>query len=136
MIVKEPGIQMNEEEVCFYSGPAKGFQDKEKVVGYTGGGAGVSFQIMKGISVHTGSSARKAIRENVRDYSDGTLYLTNQRVLLLATKYGFSIALTKLAQVSDGFLRLFAQNGKAYSVMPDEYNKVMKVMSLMSDLKN
>lgn len=129
---------MNEEEVCFYAGPAKGFRDKEKVVGYTGGGAGVSFRIMKGVSVHTGSSARKAIRENVRDYSDGTLYLTNQRVLLLATKYGFSIALTKLAQVSysDGSLRFFAQNGKDYSVMPDEYNKVMKVMSLMSDLKN
>ena len=29
MIVKEPGIQMNEEEVCFYAGPAKGFQEVE-----------------------------------------------------------------------------------------------------------
>lgn len=138
MIVKEPGIQMNEGEVCFYVGPAKGFQDKEKVVGYTGGGAGVSFRIMKGVSVHTGSSAKKAVRENVRDYSNGKLYLTNQRVLLLAPKYGFSVTLPKLAQVSysNGSLCFYTQSGKGYSVLPDEYNKVMEVMQLMSDLKS
>ncbi|MDY4799637.1 MAG: hypothetical protein SO157_09930 [Bullifex sp.] len=138
MIVKQPGIQMNDDEVCFYSGPAKGYNDKEKVVGYTGGGAGVSFRIMKGVSVHTGSSAKKAIRKNVRDFSDGTLYLTNQRILLLSPKYGFSVRIPNLAQVSysDSSLCFFTQNGKAYSVMPGDYLKVMEIMQLMSCLKN
>lgn len=139
MIVTNPGIQMNNNETCFYVGPAKGFKDKEKVVGYTGGGAGVSFRIAKGVSVHTGSSAKKAIRQNVRDYSDGTLYLTNMRVLLLAPKYGFSVTILKLAQVEHSditkTLHFYTQGGKAYSVKPDEFPKVMKVLQLMSELK-
>lgn len=138
MIINSPAIQMKPGEFCFYQGNASAYKEVEKVVGYSGGSAGVSFRITKGVSVHTGSTAKKAIRKTVKDLSAGILYITNQRIMVLSPKYGFTVPIPQLAQIDcsiQNTLVLYKQNGQAHSVYSDDIDNVLYVLKLLSDLK-
>lgn len=90
------GIILQPDEVMLYAVPANVFNDKERVVGYTGGSAGVSVRVTKGVSIKTSSSKGKAVRSNVREYNNGDLVITNKKVIFVASMNGFEIPVKKI----------------------------------------
>lgn len=95
-IVRYNGFMLQNQEVILYVAPASVYNDKEKVVGYTGSSAGVSVRVAKGVSVRTGGSKSKAVRNNVREYTDGDLIITNKRVVFTASKNSFEMKINKI----------------------------------------
>lgn len=115
-IVKNPGINLQNGEICYYASEATATIIKNQVVGATynsmGGG-----MYKYGIGIH----ARQSIRNNqfgqvVNTYA-GHLYLTTKRFLLIAYKGGFDIRLDKITALefySDGLM--VSANAKSYLV--------------------
>lgn len=84
-------------EWIIYAVPAKSFTEKEQVVGYTGGSSGVSVRVAKGVSVRSGSSKGKPVRQNVKKFNDGDYVVTNKRILFISQNDGFEFNLKKIS---------------------------------------
>lgn len=135
--ILNPGINLKEDEVCFYKGKAQSFNSKNVVTHYESDGLGASFRIAKGISVHKSAGSKKAVRENVTEKHDGFLYVTNMRIILIASKHGFEISIPKLLSTSlktDGFI--FQVGSKSYSVLTNDTKYILKLFELMNDTYN
>lgn len=90
------GFAVQKKEFVIYATPASVYTDKEKIVRYTGGSAGVSVRIAKGLTLHQGARRGTPVRENVRDFIDGDLIITNKRVVFIAEKGNFEFKVEKL----------------------------------------
>lgn len=133
--VVEPSLILANGEVCHCSIPAQRLIQKEKVTGYTGGGAGVSVRIAKGITYRTGGSARTAIREKVTDTYSGKFILTNKRVIFQAFEHSFEkklASVTSAAATDDG---LFLQFGSQSYILALEDNTV-RISNMITFLVN
>lgn len=84
-------------EWIIYAVPAQSFIEKEQVVGYTGGSAGVSVRVAKGISVRSGSSKGRPVRQNIKKFNDGDYVVTNRRILFISQNDGFEFNLKKIS---------------------------------------
>ena len=136
LIEKTPSISLLENEVCYYEEKAKAYHEKNVVTGKTGAGAGVSFRVAKGVSMRTGSGASQVVRGNVSEVFDGTLYITNFRIVLLAPKYGFDLHISKITQL------LYKTNGfqvyvgsKCFSVLTDDIKTIQELILFMNEHK-
>ena len=98
-IVSYMGFHPQPSEVLIYAAPACTFKDKEQVVGYTGKSAGVSVRVAKGMSVRTGSSGGRPIRDDVRKFNVGDLLITNQRILFVGKDDTFDFKVEKISTV-------------------------------------
>lgn len=133
LVVPAPGISLNEGEVCYYCKAASAVHQKNVVTGRTSGGAGVSFRVAKGVSIRTGGGNSQVIRENVNECFEGTLYITNIRIILLAPKYGFDLYISKISQFlykSDGF-QVFV-GSKCHSVMTNDIKNISALIEFMN----
>lgn len=84
-------------EILIYASPAETFIEKEQFVGYSGGSAGVSVHVAKGVSVRTGSNKGKAIRQNVTKFNPGDYVITNKRILFVSQNDGFEFDVKKIS---------------------------------------
>ena len=134
LIVAAPQISLNEGEVCYYCKTASAIHQKNVVTGRTSGGAGVSFRVAKGVSVRTGGGSSQVIRENVNEYFEGTLYITNIRIILLAPKYGFDLYISKITQLlyKDYGLEIFS-GSKCYQVLTADRDNIQELVELMNN---
>lgn len=134
LIIEEPHISLNEGEVCYYCNTASAIHQKNVVTGRTSGGAGVSFRVAKGVSIRTGGGNSQVIRENVNEYFEGTLYITNIRIILLAPKYGFDLYISKITQLlyKDFGLEIFS-GSKCYQVLTDDRDNIQELVELMNN---
>lgn len=133
MIIKTPSISLKVGEVCFYQEKATALHQKNVVTGTKSAGAGVNVKLAKGVSIRTGGSGSENIRGTVNEYFDGTLYITNMRVVLLAPKHGFDTPITKITSISkfnNGLL--FYVKAKGYSVMTDDSDNIIALINLMN----
>ena len=92
-----PGLILKPGEVCHAAEKVQVAKPKQVTVGYTGRSAGVSVRVMPGVTVHSGGNRGRPIRGTVLEKYDGTFYVTNQRIVLTAAKYGFSKPLSSLS---------------------------------------
>lgn len=136
LIEKTPSISLLENEVCYYEEKAKAYHEKNVVTGRTGAGSGVSFRVAKGVSMRTGGGSSQVIRGNVSEVFDGTLYITNFRIVLLAPKYGFDLHISKITQL------LYKTNGfqvylgsKCFSVLTDDIKTIQELVLFMNEYK-
>ncbi len=133
LIIVNPTMSLKGDEVCFYQGPAQAYHTKNVVTGYKGGGAGVSIRVAKGFSVHTGSGGGSAVRQTIGETYNGTLYITNERFVLLAPKYGFDIPSVKISNFSahkDGFE--IYQGAKCFQFLTKDVQNILKLTELMN----
>jgi hypothetical protein len=99
-----------------------------RVIGSKTTGNSGRVRLFKGVSVSSGSSERKTIREDVTEYFKGDLYITSQRILFLAEQKGFEIPyskITKLERNKDAKNSVMIYQGqKFYEIVTDENNAV------------
>ena len=74
-IVFDETVMLKNGEKCHFSSSATRLIPKNKVVGYEGGNAGVSFRVAKGVTLRTGSTRGKQIRKDVVESQPGKLLL-------------------------------------------------------------
>lgn len=137
LIIENPTMSLKVNEKCFYQGPAQAYHTKNVVTGYKGGGAGVSIRVAKGFSIHTGSGGGSAVRQTIGETYNGTLYITNERFVLLAPKYGFEIPSVKISNFSahkDGFE--IYQGAKCFQFLTKDVQNILKLTELMNKVFN
>lgn len=134
LVIQNPDINLQKDEVCFYSGPAQAYHKKNVVTGYSGRSAGVSVRVAKGISVHTGGSGGKSIRGDVVEKYPGRFYLTNKRLILLSEKYGFTVPIPKILQMqfrNDGMVIHMAS--KQHTFLSQDVERIKAIIGLMNE---
>ena len=134
LIIKNPSISLKEGEVCFYQGTARSYNVKNVVTGYKSAGLGTSIRVAKGFSIRTGGGGRQAIREDVSEEYDATFYITNMRLILLASKYGFEIKtqdVTSIKNYIDG-LEVYSK-GKSYMMKSNDIPNILKIINLINN---
>lgn len=115
-VIPNPGIFLKPNEFCHWQSFSQSAITKNRVVGYHGGGAGISFRVAKGASLRTSSGRAAPIRADVTETIPGSFYITNQRIVHVCAKGGFDKKITSLTSVEpygsgDGFQFQFgAQN--------------------------
>lgn len=137
LVIQDPNINLQKDEVCFYSGTAQAYHKKNVVTGYSGRSAGVSVRVAKGLSVHTGGSGGKSIRGDVVEKYPGRFYLTNKRLILLAEKYGFAVSIPKILQIqfrSDGII--IHLESKQHTFLTQDVERIKAIIGLMNEVQS
>ena len=101
-------VRLMKSENAAWVVPDCGYVRTVKEVSYSGGSRGVSFRVVKGVSVRTsGSRGRREENEFFRGVDEGTVVLTDRHLYFSGTdKERFRVRLDKLVTaeaVSDGF---------------------------------
>ena len=93
------GFHPDIDEILIYATPAATFKDKEQIVGYTGKSAGVSVRVAKGVTVRSGGTGSRAVRNTVRQSNMGDLLITNKRVMFVGKDDSFEFQVSKISTV-------------------------------------
>lgn len=86
-------------EWIIYAVPAKTFAEKEQVVGYTGGSSGVGVRVAKGVSLSSGNSKARAVRQRVKTFNSGDYVVTNRRILFVSQTDGFEFSIKEISAI-------------------------------------
>lgn len=92
--------------------------------------SGVNFRVAKGVSVGSRESYTEPIKTSNSNEYEGTLYITNKRIVFLASEKGVEIPFSKLLGVqpySDG-VELFIAS-KSYIFRIDDMREFSAIMS-------
>lgn len=98
--IVQSNLVLSNGETCHYCGPATFVKSKNVVVGYSGGHAGASIRVAKGMSIRTGSTKAAPIRGDVQERTNGVLSITNKRVVFSANKGAFDKKISTLSAVT------------------------------------
>ena len=99
-VVFGSNLLLRDGDHCHYSAPATFVKTKNVVVGYSGGSSGVSLRIAKGVSYRIGASKAAPIRGNVEERTNGTLSITDSRIVFSAAKGAFDKQIDKLSSLN------------------------------------
>lgn len=99
IIVANPDIMLKPGERLLYTKKAKRRTVTNRVTGTKTVGGGGRVRLFKGVSISSGTSERKSIREDVVETFEGILYMTTKRILFLSQTKGFEIPLTKVTKL-------------------------------------
>ena len=114
-VITTSNLMLSSGEICHYCGPATFVKTKNVVVGYSGGHAGASIRVTKGMSIRTGSSKAAPIRGNVQERTPGILSISNKRVVFSGNKGAFDKKISALSAVTP------YQNGIAFQFGDQQY---------------
>ncbi|KGO12763.1 hypothetical protein NZ45_16010 [Clostridium botulinum] len=107
-------------ESCYYGDMARRVINKTETIGYTGKSSGISIRIAKGLSYRTGVGKSTPIKEDVEYSYEGSIFITNQRVIFTSIENGFEFPLSKLTS-----MKLYI-NGIGFQVGNKSYTLVME----------
>lgn len=129
-IVDDPKIAMDNDEICYYKGDATSIYSRKGVVGYTGGGA--SFKVSKNLKI--GGMNKKTKRDTIVDEYPGTLYITNKRFILMASKHSFNIKFNDVQSIKcDNTLVQIYRNNVCNEFLSNEVDLILRIIKLMGD---
>lgn len=134
LMVQNPSLTLKKEEVCFYQHQAIAYNEKNVVTGSKGRGAGASVRVAKGLSIRMGGGGSDVIRETIGEKFPGTFFITNMRIVLLATKFGFDIPIAKIQNIEQFANGIAVYSGaKCHRVIIDQPLNVVTILQLMND---
>ncbi|SHE62309.1 hypothetical protein [Clostridium fallax] len=119
-------------EKCYYASNGTRLITKNETVGYTGKSSGITLRIAKGLSYRTGGGRSRPIKGNVNYFFDGSLFITNQRIIFISPKNGFEIPLNKITAIQiakDGLN--FQVNGKNYLLILEKQEYPYTIINIL-----
>lgn len=119
-ILRVRRIALKKGEECRFCDHAVRVDEKLKVVGHQRTRNGFSIRIIKGVYYRTGAGNTMAVRDNVQEYQQGKLYITNKRIIFSASSKSFSKNLSDLVSynVQDNYLILQFEKGNYCIYLP------------------
>lgn len=131
MIIKNPSLPLKNGEVCFYQGKAKSFktvtQIKEMPKKKT------SLLLTPWIVGIKRKTQVEVKQENVNEYFNGQLYVTNERIVFNCPVDGFNLsipAISSVKQYKNG-IQVISRNA-SYNVMTSDVKEVFNIIELMN----
>lgn len=128
-------IILRPQETCHFQAGAALREVKSEVVGRSGGHAGYSVRIAKGLTVHTGSSRGRVIREDRERLYPGILSVTSERIIMTGDR-GFERPLKSLTSWTayNGTEGITLQFGRSlYTILTEEPCWIPKILQLMKE---
>ena len=115
--LSDVSMRLKSGEVCYFEGEGFSYNSKEVVTGYRHNSYGSSVRVARGWTVHSSNGRSNAIRKTVKTKYPGRLFITNERIVFLAERYGFSINFDKLSNITmyNKYLEVFS-GSKFYRV--------------------
>lgn len=103
-------MKLKQDEACYFEGEGIAYHIKDVVSGYRRSSYGRSMRIMRGYSVHRSNGHSDVVRQTVRTPYPGRLFITNERIVFLAERYGFDIGFDKLSNITmyNEYLEVFS----------------------------
>lgn len=98
--VKNCSVILTEGEQAVYACRAERVETKNRRIGTTGGGSGVSFRVAKGVRVRTGGAGSKAVYGDVEMIHGGEFVVTTDRIVFIANSRAFEEKLSNISAVS------------------------------------
>lgn len=128
-------IILRPQEICHFQAGAALREVKSEVVGRSGGHAGYSVRIAKGLTVHTGSGRGRVIREDRERLYPGILSVTSERIIMTGDR-GFERPLKSLTSWTayNGTEGITLQFGRSlYTILMEEPYWIPKILRLMKE---
>lgn len=130
-------MKLKQDEACYFEGEGISYYTKDVVSGYRRSSYGRSMRIMRGYSVHRSNGYSDAVRQTVRTPYPGRLFITNERIVFLAERYGFDIGFNKLSNITmyNEYLEVFSSS-KFYRVFTPHTVFIRDLITLMNICHN
>ena len=131
MIIKNPSLPLKNGEVCFYQGKAKSFktvtQIKETPKKKT------SLLLTPWIVGIKRKTQVEVKQENVNEYYNGQLYVTNERIVFSCPVDGFNLSISTISSVKQykNGIQVISRNA-SYNVMTSDVKQVLNIIELMN----
>lgn len=105
-------LHLTKNEICHFVGDASFCKIKRETVGYEGGSRGVSFRLAKGINFRIGNYQGHYIKSDYAEKTNGTIYLTNKRIIFTALKNSSIIKYKDIINLNayDNMLQIQTEN--------------------------
>lgn len=87
-------------EQAVYACHAERIETKNRRIGTTGGGAGASFKVAKGVRIRTGGTGSKSVYGDVEMARAGEFVVTTDRIVFVANSRSFEEKLSNISAVS------------------------------------
>ena len=131
--LRNVSMKLRPDEACYFEGEGFSYQSKDVVSGYKLSSHGSSMLVMRGYSIHRSNGQSDVIRKTVKTEYPGRLYITNERIVFLAERYGFDIGFDKLSNITmyNEYLEVFAGN-KFYRVFTPHTVFIRDLITLMN----
>ena len=115
--LRNVSMKLRYDEACYFEGEGISYHSKDVVSGYKRNSYGSSMRIMKRYSIFRANGNSDVIRKTVKAAYPGRLFITNERIVFLAERYGFDIGFDKLSNITmyNEYLEVFA-GSKFYRV--------------------
>lgn len=115
--LRNVSMKLRYDEACYFEGEGISYHSKDIVSGYKRNSYGSSMRIMKRYSIFRANGNSDVIRKTVKAAYPGRLFITNERIVFLAERYGFDIGFDKLSNITmyNEYLEVFA-GSKFYRV--------------------
>lgn len=110
-------IILTDGEQAVYACRAERVETKNRKIGTTGGGAGASIRVAKGVRIRTGGTGSKSIYGDVEMVHSGEFVVTTDRIVFVANSRAFEEKLAAISAVSvdNGCLTIMA-GGNNYAM--------------------
>lgn len=95
LIVRNPGIVLNKNELCVFAANAYIGKKKSKTVGYSTSGVRASTKVL-GLNFHAGNTRVDRQKEEYWEKTPCRFFVTGDRFIALAEKGGFTIKASKI----------------------------------------
>ncbi len=128
-------LEKNEE--CYFENSAKYAELKNRVIGYETNSRGNRIRITKGFSVYGGGSTRQSIRDDILITTEGTIYLTNKKIIFSAIRHSTTIKLVSILSLDTykGLL-VIQTKSKEFSFHIEDQTTFMAELEYLLNKKN
>ena len=113
-------VILAEGEQAVYACRAERVETKNRRIGTTGGGAGASIRVAKGVRIRTGGTGSKSVYGDVEMVHGGEFVVTTDRIVFVANSRAFEEKLADISAISvdSGCLTIMAGNRNYAMRMP------------------
>ena len=131
--LQEVSMNLRLGEACYFEGRGTSYHTKDVVTGYNRHSYGSSVRITRGYSLHSSRGHSDVIRKTVKTEYPGRLFITNERIVFLAERYGFDIGFDKLSDIAvyKKYIEVFA-GSKFYRVFTPNTVYIRDLITLMN----
>ena len=136
-IITVDTMSLTKNEVCHFAGDASFCKIKQQTVGYEGGSHGVSFRVMKGVNFRVGNYKGHYIKEEIIDKTNGSIYLTNKRIIFSAVKNSSVIRYTDIINLGivDNLLQIQTEKRTYLFQVIDSFNFLVILEFIINKIK-
>lgn len=131
--LRDVSMKLRPDEACYFEGEGFSYHTKDVVSGYQHSSHGSSMRVIRGYSIHRSNGHSAAVRTTVKTEYPGRLFITNERIVFLAERYGFDIGFDKLSNITmyDEYLEVFA-GSRFYRIFTPHTVFIRDLITLMN----